>query len=665
MSSFSSTLDNQESRVYQLGNHMVRNVTGEGFELTPNGISIDIAPGYCDIDGKYHETTESINQALSPRKAGLLYAQKSTYSDSPQFGVVNATLPEPDNNTIAQWRINSSGNIVNYAVGRSSIAVTNDLVPSGTLTKVDGWLDYAIQGDGSTGSFTSANSTGFPTGATEREIDFLITAATKATAQALFYYGAVSSTNLFGLELKSTGNFDFDNYAHTDLGYTTDGMKVYWGCLQYDGANILLYINGVLVYKGAATLATTASVLNVLRHPNSTDYSSSTIHYIELRNKMRTPAQIAQISNKLCLPCSYTAPQASYPVISASDLASAYHEYKMDETTGSTVADSAGTLNGTATGTTIVDSEIGLGKSRKFNGTSDKITCAAFTFSSSFTVIGIVKPDSNSGVRTLFGNSNGTTGTTLKISRSTDTSIGAWSNNGEVSGLATLPLGKTCFVGYVAQNNTMTFYADSPQPSTTVPFTPNTSNANALQIGANGNNTEFLAGNIDDVLYIPRALSQAEIAVIYNTLMKTGKFDIREILPENAISRGFVKTDSSKVVEYDQESYKYGVRYADKRNQRMFLGYKYFSGQQTLKWDNPFGTRKIKTYYTWAQDANGTNECDVQQYMYNGSQYYGLQVNGGYSSIRVQCFTPPGGVTSFNNTWQTSGYIGCYAEVIE
>lgn len=140
---------------------------------------------------------------------------------------------------------------------------------------------------------------------------------------------------------------------------------------------------------------------------------------------------------------------------------------------------------------------------------------------------------------------------------------------------------------------------------------------------------------------------------------------IKELLPVDSIALGFVQTSSSAILAIKTD-YAYGRREgAVNGNRRKFLGWKYYSGSVTLKWDNPFGTRKINTYYTCAQDANGTNEVDLQHaYQATTGTFYGIQdVNT--SAERIRVVTTIGGVALINGAWQTSGYIGCYAETLE
>lgn len=651
-------------------NCLPKNFIEDGMKVSlDEGLNVKVSPGMCDIKGRYHEIEQELFQALEPRSTSLLYAQFAQNALCPKLGYVKAEYPTDmiDDNTVGFWVFNKTGNIPNSAVGKSSIAVANDLVPTGGLTLVDGWVDHAIQGNGSTGNYTSANSTGFPIGASEREVNILYTPSSLTGQLSLIAYGVASGTagfwiNTLGSRLTVTNATT--NYNST---YDLDIGKINVISIGYDGANLYVSVNGVKIYTAPATFITTASNLYVLRRSDSAVwFNNGIIHCIELRNKMRTPAQIAQIANKLCLPCSCIAPQASYPTISATDLASAYHEYKFDETSGNIVADSAGTLNGTATGTTIVDSEIGLGKARKFNGiASDGITLGNYGFTNDFTCIICGKVSDLSIARRFLDN---------RINFLDGMSIGLLDSTGKIyvtnnssSGLSSTTLisaNMPFFIVVSSKSGIVSTYINSYTPEILGTLVTSTA-THPLYLGRDsGNSGNWYKGNLDYLAIIPRALSQAEIAQCYNALMNTEKKDIRSILPADAISLGRVRTDSSNVIEINDSDFQYGRREkAVGGNRKKFLGWKYFSGAVNLTWDNPFGTRKIKTYYTWAQDANGTNESDCMELIVD-SGYFGLfhKMN---TSQRITTQTQPTGVCNFNGVWQTSGYIGCWCEVLE
>ena len=131
-----------------------------------------------------------------------------------------------------------------------------------------------------------------------------------------------------------------------------------------------------------------------------------------------------------------------------------------------------------------------------------------------------------------------------------------------------------------------------------------------------------------------------------------------------------MKANSTGVTEYNDTDYMYGRREgAYGGNRRVFLGWKAFSGSVDLTWDNPFGTRKVKLQAVWAQDANGRNECDCAKRYISDSTAYGVLTScyGMYPTNRIVITSTGnlGNVVHFNGAWQTSGYIGVYAEVLE
>lgn len=140
---------------------------------------------------------------------------------------------------------------------------------------------------------------------------------------------------------------------------------------------------------------------------------------------------------------------------------------------------------------------------------------------------------------------------------------------------------------------------------------------------------------------------------------------IDDMCPTDSLLLGFAQAGSSAITSYDSSSYKYGRREGlTGGNRKVFLGWKYFSGGTVLTWDNPFGTRKVKSIFTWAQDANGRNETET-----SGSYYSGTTSYGEYNVVsivnKISISIQSGGIFSVCGSWQTSGYIGCYAEILE
>lgn len=636
------------------------NFIAEGLKLTPgSGLNIAVQPGRISISEKTLKLTTLINLALGPRMASNIYAQKQTDNDAPTIGKVDAVLPEPDDNTIGQWRFNLNGDVQvpNYAVGKSAIAVANNLVPHGGLARVDGYVDYAVKGDGSTGYYESQNNTGFPTGSADFEVMMLLNVDAITSPACLWLLGAGVGSVSQPFIGDSAGGLYWSNGNTNPVSnfYNVALRDKYLLTLQSSSGKLIGYIGGDKVFETAGSFNLSAATLKVLSTSVS-QFTKGTVHFLELRNKPRTHQQIAQIANMLLLPCQYKAINAQYPAISAADLATAYHEWKFDEISGTAVADSAGTLNGTATGTTIVDSEIGLGKARKFNGTTDYITLGNFSWPSEFTFITSCTPSSDSGTwdMMLFTNYLSGTGQLIRIA-------GGGFGQGGGSGVV---YGTKNFLAISNKNGISTKYGNSIYPTSVEPEVYDTT-PHPVKIGAATHATGYwYKGIIDYILIIPRALSQSEIAEFYNALMGATTKDISSILPADAISLGVARTDSSKVIEYNDTDYKYRHEGAVGGNRKVFLGWRYFNGQATLKWENPFGTRKIKTYYVFAEDANGRNECDVHDLVINSSLIYGI-TRIISTNDRIKVITNTNGVIYTGSVWVSSGYIGCYAEVIE
>lgn len=650
-----------------LSNHIV-----SGGKITGvNGLGITFGATEAFISRTLVNKTAGDTQTLDAKKIGLLTLNKSG-TRGVQYAVDPTTFV--DANTVALWKPDSTSSCPNLAVGvnGNTLAVANALVKSGTVTSVDGLFGGdAAQGDGSTGYYISANSTWFPSGASEREFSVCFSANTNGVVQTLFSYGTTGTNTTFTLFVDTANKLQvsYGSSSASETGFTLEAGKVYIATLQYtsDGT-INIFVNGSLIYALSVALATGYSPLNIFRNFAGTQYYSSTIHFIELRNKCHTPQSIAEITAKLCIPVCYDKSSASYPTISTADQATSYHEYKFDKTTGSDVADTAGTMNGVATGTTIVDSPISLGKARKISAGTDYISVGAYTFPSAFTIIAVATIPTTS-TPTFVGNYNGTNGNAFQTYGS---SLQIWSNTGgSVVSNSIIKLGKPMFLATSVGGGKADLYVDSPIVDKSGSFTPNTTICSTMQIGNNGNgsNPSGVGTIIDYFTIIPRALSQAEIAQYYNSLMGTGRKNITAQLPANTISLGMVRTGATGLLSYNDSDWQYGRREkAALGNRRVFLGRKYFNTggntQIPLEWANPFGTRRVSLTYTWSSDASGTNESQPLYSMVDGAALYGLFLYESPSKT-TQVAVRAGGPAYFNGAYQTAGYIGCYAEVLE
>jgi hypothetical protein len=166
---------------------------------------------------------------------------------------------------------------------------------------------------------------------------------------------------------------------------------------------------------------------------------------------------------------------------------------------------------------------------------------------------------------------------------------------------------------------------------------------------------------------IRKPLEIAEIAQHYNALMITeDKNIIDDILPADSISLGFVRTDSTQMIEVDDSSYKYGRREGFMGgNRKVFLGWKYTTTNSMVSWNVPFGTNKYKTYIVTASDALGWDEMkSVELYNDTSGAAYGYRPHS-QSESQFTIWVGNGSFWVSGKQWVSSGYVGCYAEVIE
>ena len=355
---------------------------------------------------------------------------------------------------------------------------------------------------------------------------------------------------------------------------------------------------------------------------------------------------------------------AQFPTVSTQTL-----RYILD---GSPTIASTGSVANLATKTGAVNATDGrIGYSGKGDGTTGYYTCASATgvpaYSSASTRILVIDNFVSNGAIQIFHNDGiskfGCTATNNLTVNGVDT--GFTMENGGAYKIA-LPS--------AASTTDVTVYVNGSYANTGAYITNTTAVTPTFYSGASGASKS--PSQLAYFEYYASKLSAVQIAQISNNLLLPCQYidngvtkDIRVILPANSIGLGRLFTTSTGLKEIRMD-YQDGRREgATGGNRRVFLGWKYYSGATSLKWDNPFGTRKIKTYYVWSSDSNGTNETDIPGTYYS-SGYYGVMTSGDASgcnspSNRISCYVFSKGAVSFNAVWQATGYIGCYAEVIE
>lgn len=671
MARINSTMEDNSKVYFTSKSVQPKNFIDNGLVLDmdlANMLSVNVSPGECDIAGKYHMLDETYNIALSPRSTSLVYAQHLAYSDYPSIGKVDAVLPTPDANTLLYYDFNDVFvDTDSKTKVRDKSGNNNHGIFTGTIAKVDGRFGYAYQPDDSTGYIQSTTSSGFPTGSAEREMSIVMTVMKTTGQQLVAGYGTDVNSTMFAVHLNGSRlqvagySNDYNTLFDVEVGETYNITVGHYNGISY------ATVNGRLIAAGAHSLNTALTVLNIGRSNSSLSpyTTNAVIHYVELRNKMRPAYTLSQVSNKMLFPCQYSKPTASYPTLRPSYLASAFHEFRMSDASGATVTDTAGTLHGTMTGGSIVPSHIGLGYARRFNGTSDYITCGNFQFSPTFTVVGVVRASSSAGYQNIMGNRSGSAMTSIRTSHNGSQKLGvATDNNAAVESDAVFPASTKAFLGVVATGGKVTFYVNSPTPDSTKTCAINSTVNAPLQIGQVGGTvaSNYFSGDIDYLLYIPMALSQFEISQIYKALMSSEYTDVREILPIDSISLGRVLAGSSSVIDI-QQTHGDGRR-GKPTNKEVFLGYKLFNAVQVVQFDPTavLRTSKYKIRVVYAEDSEGRNETPAAPLFQSGSTWFGYDFRRKPNG-KLEVETEAGGLANLG-TWRTSGYVGVYVEPI-
>lgn len=650
---------------------------GSGLKVSSfDGLNVNISSGRAKIAGNGISFAGG-KLALNPRKASLMYLDSTG-----TLGKVDCANPADfiDDGTIAMWIFNQTtagANVQNSAVGKSKNAVDNDMVPSGGIASVDGRFDYATKLDGLSGKYTSQNYLNIPIGAAAREVNILWTAANRGIIQEILWWGGNTSNlgfNLFQLDNNNiTMQFGGSSY---DTGFTMASGTDYFITVGYTGTAVYVKVNGAMIYPPVKVdLATTGTNVCVCgQWASSYGYGAGVVHFIEIRNVLRSDIATAVMANKFILPCFYDKIAAVYPSVPAA-YATVCHEYRFDETSGTTVADSNAStaLNGTATGTTVADSDLFLGKARKFNGTSDKIVTGNFSCGTKFSYVGVVTIPAY-GAYALWSNRAADVKSGNLIYVDASGYLYLYRNTSAYKLTNTpVPIGTPFFVAVTINGTNAVTYLNSCQTSIATTISMLDGTTLPVNLGFEACAANYLNGTYEYCLYGNYELAQSEIAQIYNALMCTGRRNIiDDVIPANAISVGFIRTNSMKIIEKNDSWYKFGRREgATGGNRKVFLPWKYFSGNSALSWENPFGSGRYKKEIHWAQDAKGTNELSCFSRFDSGSASanYGtlpIYYSPGHNDAQnVNVWTSANGVTCFNGTWETSGYLGVYIECLE
>lgn len=641
-----------------------------------SGKDLFISSGTAKVNGRT-VNFDGGSIALGERETALVHVTADG-----KLGKRKAAYPTEwiDDNTIGFWIFNKTiaGDVVpNIAVGKSAVAQKNDFIPYGGITSVDGWADYSLQTDGLTGYFELQNNLGFMTGVVPFEYNILVTPdKIDGSTDFIFNYAG----NVTTIYINSSGLL---YCGGQNTGYICETGRTFFLTYQYDGRIVYVYIDGRLVFQVTINISLSLNTSQNTRIGCAYDKSDmlpATFHFVEIRNAIRKPEEIARIANELLLPCFYEKGSSSYPSIPSEY--TNYAEWKFDDETPDTLKETNG-INSGVVGSTVTptqeDSQLGLGKAMRFTGTNTcYMSIGTITIPEAFTIIAVANPFQLTGLNRIFGNKIGASQTFMFCS-SQDGTLGVSFYTGNQNSNSWINSGIKPNVGmenFIALRTTGKNHYFRVNRETAV--RPNAywkkPVSTEFAIGACYDNNYPFKGTLAYLLFVPRALSDAEIEEMYDCLMVKGRKNIiDDMVPSDAAVVAMARADGSSVIEYNDADYKFGRREgAVGGNRKVFLGYKYFSGTSVLSWDNPFGTSRVKRYFTWASDAKGTNEIEAMKmvYVYNtgwGGLWPFSDSDTGNDDMKITCYvsTVYGGVAQYNGAWKSSGYIGCYVEVME
>jgi hypothetical protein len=665
---------------------------GSGLKLQAplNSLSVNVQAGDASIGMKKHEVTVPVPVTLNANKAALIYAQYSQYTETPTIDKYEAQYPALEADHVVRYIFN---NKVNDTTILDTTANHNDLTCFGGCTLVDGWADKSIKVDGTTGYMMSASNANFPVGATVRTatIIFTLNALPSGNDGYLLTYGTNAAGQMFEMYVSTTGQIGVNVYGSASpLNFILTVGQTYMFTVGYDGTKFLLYINGYFV--GSVTLACNTVLhatyrLSVGRINYSASYwTFATFHYVDIRNTLMPQSKIAQLANKALFPCNYKLSAAQYPTIGRTE----YHEYRFDDVSGTTVTDTGVTstqMNGVAGAlNTIVPSTIGLGNARNFVGAAT--TGITFSYpmqvtANGFTIVSVFKPVDDGKYKPIFSNRDGDSagsgkGASLQIENTAGTGRLMFVDNGNSTlnySVGKVQYGQLNFAAVTIDGSNLTFYLNSPQPDSTIKFTMTANGGSVMPNYAIGKLSPLDAcwfnGVIEYVLVIPNvALTQEEIEQIYNSLMggRIVSF-VDDTIPADAISLGFVRTNSLRVIEVDDSSYRYGrneTPFPRGGNKRVFLGWFWADAGVVYNIPHPLGTAWVKVDFVNRKLMTEEFWLDVNNDVINSSGSYGMWVNGVnplYLRIRGGTNDVTYSYNSYDDAITAAAWIGIFVEL--
>jgi hypothetical protein len=601
-------MDNVLAATHQgaFGGCILKNSNGRfGARINPGtGLNVTVSPFTAIIGDKLHELKSDITVPTTPRKAGLLYAQKQPLIGNlvPSFGVKNAIYHSGNGHTINRYTFSEEGNPQDTGSDANPITAMVD------CDRVDGHVDYARKGNGSTSYMATAGAAGV-TGAYART-ELILYTPHNLSGSTVRYIKIYGNYHLYteGTRLKVREQANIH-----DTGYDCQLNKITYIAVRYDGATLTVFAGiGPItpVYSVTAVFNTTSGNLHFLRNSTATNYNAATMHFYELLNYAMTDAEIYQAANGFIIPCRYegageniipamTSNNTPAGIASASaNNPDAYKAFDGDDGTVWAMAGASGQLN-------------------YEHAVPKKV------FAYGIKCVGGATNPKNWTFQALSADE------TTWITLDTQTNV-KWSADGE-----------------------LIFYIPDLTLTGGVLYSPGPNYYKSYRINITANNggatTEIIQFNMYDEL--------------------TERSIVDDILPVDSISLGFVLSGSTEIEEIDDKSYKYGrIEYGnngEKGNKRIFSGWFAVSVGGVYNITNVLGTEKIVPfkimYKKWVSDS-ATSYCEI----YSSTLYVVVK---SITQSNIQIVVGSGNVVfsewNYTGATQSNGYLGFWMEVAE
>lgn len=473
------------------------------------------------IDGQVDEV-KLYNSALTSDQV------KNLYNRSAGSVMGAAAFGNAGNPPIGFWKLDEgSGYTAFDSSGNNNHAAFTNMDPASDW--VQGKIGKGIDLDGTNDTLNIPTLNNFPTTMTDITIGFWAYPR-EGVDDSIIQAATDDANNRINIHLHWGGNtiyWDFGNISsggRLSTTFNSDWLNqwAYYTFTAKSGEGMKIYRNGILIASNATTSTFTSTGKSLIVGYHSAGYYwNGQIDQLKIYDYARSTDQIHQDMGG--------SPIAYYDFnegrgTTIHNTMESNGEYnlggwwKMDETSGSSVADEMGRTTGTATGTTIIDGKIG--KARSFTS-SDNISLGNQSIvdnNANVTVMGwIYTTNSDAAHHRIFSEETvlyvGQYGNQLAWYTGNGTS---WEYNN--NSLGTINTSTWYHVAYVKSGSTCTTYINGAQSgSFTCSSTLGTS-SNTNYISTSNGSSQPWGGYIDNLKLFNRALSATEISTDYNSL---------------------------------------------------------------------------------------------------------------------------------------------------